>query len=261
MMTRTGLLGLLIGGLVLLTQQVRAEGRTVPITTRDGVKVNVFWEPTENATATVLLFPGGGGGYGQVENGRPQSGNFLVRSMPHFLAEHLNVAIFGRPSDHPDLDQPERLSERHRADVSAVLAQIKTWSDRPVWLVGTSNGTVSVAALAIGLPREAIAGAVLTSSIVGYRWQGALPRQNLAAISVPTLMLHHARDACAACRPEEVGAVFDRLSQAPVKKLIMAEGGANPKGDVCGARHWHGYIGMEREAVALIAGWMRAPTP
>lgn len=37
------------------------------------------------------------------------------------------------------------------------------------------------------------------------------------------------------------------------------DGGADPSGDVCDAQHWHGCIGMEREAVDQIAGWIRNP--
>ena len=44
---------------------------------------------------TVLLFPGGGGVFGKVEDGRATSNNFLVRSMSYFSANEFNVAIFG----------------------------------------------------------------------------------------------------------------------------------------------------------------------
>ena len=49
------------------------------------------------------------------------------------------------------------------------------------------------------------------------------------------------------------------LKNAPVKKEIMVSGGENPTGNVCEALHWHGYIGMEREAVDLIAEWIKKP--
>ena len=40
---------------------------------------------------------------------------------------------------------------------------------------------------------------------------------------------------------------------------VMVSGGDNPTGNVCEALHWHGYIGMEREAVDLIAEWIKRP--
>ena len=32
---------------------------------------------------------------------------------------------------------------------------------------------------------------------------------------------------------------------APIKKQIFVDGGANPTGDVCAGQHFHGYVGME----------------
>ena len=78
-------------------------------------------------------------------------------------------------------------------------------------------------------------------------------------IKVPVLVLHHAKDACPHCQPFEVSAILRGLKNAPVKKEIMVSGGENPTGNVCEALHWHGYIGMEREAVELIAEWIKKP--
>lgn len=52
---------------------------------------------------------------------------------------------------------------------------------------------------------------------------------------------------------------MSRLKNAPVKKLIMVDGGANPVGDPCEGLHWHGYIGMEKETVDIIADWIKHP--
>ena len=100
---------------------------------------------------------------------------------------------------------------------------------------------------------------MLTSSIVSYATPGAVPRQDLKAIQMPVLVYHHAKDACKLCQPHEVEWILKGLSNASVKKLMMVDGGADPSGDACDARHWHGFIGMEREAVDQIAGWIRNP--
>ena len=49
------------------------------------------------------------------------------------------------------------------------------------------------------------------------------------------------------------------MSNAPVKKLMVVDGGANPTGDECAGQHWHGFIGMEREAINQIADWIKKP--
>lgn len=236
-----------------------AEGTLFKVPTRPDVKTTLFWEPVEGARATVFLFPGGGGGFGKVEDGKAMGGNFLVRSAPHFLANGFNVAIFGRPTDMEDIGWDARKSADHLADVRAVLAFVKQKSAAPVWIVGTSRGTVSATAMAIQAQDAAIAGMVLTSSVVKTSTPGAVSTQNLSAIKIPVLVYHHAKDACKHCQPHEVPAIIKGLGNAPVKKLMLVEGGANPTGDVCAGQHWHGFIGMEKEAVDTIAQWIRKP--
>ena len=75
------------------------------------------------------------------------------------------------------------------------------------------------------------------------------------------LVLHHARDQCRQTLPSGVDAIARGLVAAPVKKLLIVDGGANPTGDACEAWHWHGFVGMEAEAVRLITGWMDRPVP
>lgn len=236
-----------------------AEGTLFKVPTRPDMKTTLFWESVEGAKATVFLFPGGGGGFGSVEDGKATSNNFLVRSAPYFVANGFNVAIFGRPSDSDDLDYADRITDTHMTDVRKVLDFVKTKSAAPVWIIGTSRGTVSATAMAIHMQGD-IAGLVLTSSVVNYKKPGAVPRQDLAAIKVPMLMLHHSKDACIHCRPEEVPGAFKGFRNAPVKKLVFVDGGSNPLGDPCAGQHWHGFIGMEREAVDLIADWIKNPT-
>jgi hypothetical protein len=38
-------------------------GELQKVASREGVRVNLFWEAAPNARATVLMFPGGGGGF------------------------------------------------------------------------------------------------------------------------------------------------------------------------------------------------------
>ena len=244
---------------VSLAFAAQADGAVFRVPTRDGVTTPVFWEATPNAQATVLLFPGGGGGFGRVEGGKASSNNFLVRSVAHFVARGFHVAIFGRPSDSEDLDFADRVSAAHLTDVKQVLAFVHSQAEVPIWLIGTSRGSISAAAAAIAW-QDRIAGLVLTSSVVSYKKTGAIPTQDLAALKLPVLVLHHAKDACVLCQPHEVPAILRGLKNAPIKKEIMLTGGANPTGDSCGALHWHGFIGMEREAVDWISNWIQSPS-
>ena len=232
----------------------------ITLPTRNGVTVSYWYMPRANALATLVLLPGGAGGIG-MRDGRPQSRNFLVRSRDLFAAEGFNVAIVGRPSDVADMDTAFRVSAAHVQDLQRVLDDLRARAAAPLWLVGTSRGTVSAAAAAIAIGPPTLAGVVLSSSITAYKLRGAVPTQRLSEVRVPVLVVHHEKDACPSCAPHEVPLILSGLTNAPVKKLLWASGGEGARGDPCEAFHWHGYIGMEGEAVRMIASWVRNPTP
>jgi predicted alpha/beta-hydrolase family hydrolase len=238
-----------------------AQGRVERIPTRTGIVTPVYWETAPGAKATVLLFSGGNGGMGAIVDGRPASGNFLVRSVPHFLANGLNVAVYGKPSDVAGLDPAHRQSDEHVADVRAVVEFLHKASGQPVWLVGTSRGTTSVAHVGANLRDAPVAGLVLSSSITSFRDAGAVANRDLSGVRVPVLVHHHEKDECPLTQARELSWIVRRLDNAPVKKVVLATGGANPRGDPCEAFHWHGYIGMERQAVDEIAAFIKAPGP
>ena len=133
-------------GLFALSFVCHADGTLFKVPTREGITTTLFWEAAPDAKATVFLLPGGGGGFGQVEDGKATSNNFLVRSEAFFVANGFNVAIFGRPNDSQDLDYADRISESHLIDSHKVLAFVKQKADVPVWVVGTSRG-VSVSTI------------------------------------------------------------------------------------------------------------------
>jgi pimeloyl-ACP methyl ester carboxylesterase len=236
------------------------EDKAINLDTRQGVTVALYAMKRDGASAAVVLLPGGSGNIG-IKNGVPTSENFLVRSRDYFTGSGFNVTLVGKPTDVRELDYAARVSPEHVEDLRKVVAAVKKESRLPVWLVGTSRGTVSAAAAAIAFGNEELAGIVLTSSVTSPKRTGAVPSQRLEAIRIPVLVMHHERDGCAVTRPKEAVWIFSGLKNAPVKKQVMVDGGANPTGDPCEALHWHGYIGMEREAVDIIADWIKNPKP
>jgi hypothetical protein len=134
--------------------------------------------------------------------------------------------------------------------------------DVPVWLVGTSRGTESVAFAATELSGTADApdGIVLTSTILiedpGNR---PVPAMALGRITVPTLVVHHRLDGCRYCQYRDLPALLDHLTAAPRKALITAEGGIS-QGNPCEALAYHGFNGIEGEVVEKIAKWITSPS-
>jgi len=234
--------------------------RMIKIDTRPGVTVSFYNMKREGAKVSVVLLTGGGGGIG-MKDGIPTSNNFLVRSRDLFAANGFNVAVVGKPSDKDDLDGSFRISPEHIEDLRRVVAFLKKDAGVPVWIVGTSMGTISAASVAAVVSNEELSGIVLTSSVTSQKRVGAVPWQKLEAIRLPVLVVHHEFDECKICVPSEVSQIMQRLKNAPIKKEVYVKGGANPKGNPCEALHWHGFIGMEKEVVDLVSAWIKNPEP
>ncbi len=248
---------------VLAAGAVQAADRLVTIETRPGVKVSYWWMERPEAKATLVLLPGGEGAIG-MKDGTPHSKNFLVRTRDEFAAAGYNVAIVGKPSDHGDLDAAWRATGDHVADLAAVVDKVRAQGGKPVWLVGTSLGTISAAAAAIGMDPSRIAGIVLSSSVTSTNRFTAfsVPMLDLSRVRVPVLVMHHKDDMCDVCEPGQVHRIYDALTNAPVKKLLLVSGGDMfPTDKPCEALHHHGYIGMEKQAAGYITTWIANPQP
>jgi pimeloyl-ACP methyl ester carboxylesterase len=234
----------------------------VDIATRPGVTQRLLVLAPAQARAAVVLFAGGHGGLQIQPDGtlRWGAGNFLVRTRQLFADQGLAVVLVDAPSDRQG--EPFlggfRQSPEHAADVKAVIAWLRARSDVPVWLVGTSRGTQSVAYVASELSgREGPDGIVLTSSILSDRKSRPVPAMPLEKIRVPVLVVHHEKDACPLCSFAQIPSLMSRLENSPRAQLLSFTEGQS-RGDPCEAFAYHGYNGIEAEVVRQIAGWILA---
>lgn len=244
-----------------LTEAQLAPGRLQRVASaREAAEIPVYLRATPGAKATLVLLPGGSGGIGKIgPQGWPEGANFLVRSAPLFAAKGFNLAIMARPSDQTDMDYPFRVSAPAMDDLRRVLRQVRSSFAGPVWVVGTSRGTVSGTAAAISMREEGlIDGLVLTASVTSAKTIGAVPLQALDKISIPVLVVHHEKDACRVCRPDEALAIDRGLVNSRRHAFIMFAGGEGESGNPCEALHFHGFIGAEPQAVERIADWITA---
>ncbi len=225
---------------------------------REAAQLPVYVMTQPEAVATLILLPGGDGGSGKIVDGQPTSKNFLNRSRGLFFAEKFNVLVAFRATDLQGLDYDYRVSANHMQEIAAVIRHARQLSPAPVWLIGTSRGTVSGTAATIALPKDMVQGLVLTSSVTSKK-TGAIAMQEIGKIGVPTLVVHHKNDACKICVPHEAARIVGGLKSSGIKKFLMVEGGSDPVGDPCEAQHWHGFINYEQETVRMISQWIKAP--
>jgi pimeloyl-ACP methyl ester carboxylesterase len=152
-----------------------------------------------------------------------------------------------------------RTTEAHAQDIAGVIAFLKQAARVPVWLVGTSRGTISAANVIARLPWAAD-GLVLTSSTTrrSKRSPDSLLDVNLADIQRPTLFVHHENDLCVITPYADIPRTMKELTRAPKVDLLSFEGGATARSDPCDALSHHGYLGLEPLVVDAIVTWIKA---
>jgi pimeloyl-ACP methyl ester carboxylesterase len=249
--------------LLLSTSIARADDIAVTIATRPSVTQSFIANIQANPVAVVILFPGGNGVFTAQAN--PDGSlaiankNFLIRSRQMFSAANIATVLVNTPSDRPSgFDEAFRKSPEHAQDVADVLDWITQHTSAPVWLVGTSMGTISAAANAVALQNK-IAGVILTSSITvtsRYVPDGGVSTLNLAAISVPALVMDDTEDACGISPPGNASALAAHMSASPRAKSILIDGGDPPVSGPCGALSYHGYLGVETQAVSTMINFI-----
>ncbi len=230
----------------------------VDIPTRSGVSERILVLKSENPKAVAILFAGGHGGLQIGDDGKYGwgSGNFLVRSAELFVKAGLMVVVVDAPSDRqkePFLNG-FRQTKEHVEDTQAVLSWVKSQTNAPIWLVGTSRGTQSVASIALGNVKG-IHGIVLTSTILHDTKSKAVPELELEKLNIPVLVVHHENDGCSHCSFSLVENMMKKLDKNPHKALLTFQGGQT-KGDPCNAFGYHGFNGIEQEVVTKLTQWM-----
>ena len=255
--------------LLTMTEVALAEvsERVVDLPTRSGVTQRLLFLAPEAPKAAVILFAGGDGELQISPDGglKQRQNNFLVRNRQTFAGKGLLVALIDAPSDRqrPPFLTGFRETREHVADVKAVIAWLKEQANVPVWLVGTSMGTLSAAFVAthLGASDGGPDGLVLTSTVLvrprvspGIR---PVPHMPLERLKIPVLVAHHEQDGCGVCAYSDIPRLMEKLGAVPRNGLLSFRGGQN-MGDPCESRAYHGFNGLDKDVVGKIAEWIVA---
>src|SRR5262249_55075387 len=162
------------------------------------------------------------------------------------------------PAHPTGLNFATRLSATHAAELQGFInAAVNRWN-KPVWVVGTSNGSISTVTAGGFLPALAgLSGVLLTSPVTALA-PGPQPAVNLFAsrIVVPALVVSHQDDHCSFSPPAGAAVLFALIPSAN-KAARTFEHGHSVATDPCGAFSEHGYAGIEDKVVKKIAEFIR----
>ena len=230
--------------------------------TRDGYSIAGLASRASEASKPqygIALFPGNPGILRLTEqDGVPRfemRGNFLVRSRSHWLDHETMVLVVDAPSDEwSSFSQRFRESARYGQDVAALLTEAGRLFGIGDWtFVGTSEGSIS-AFHAARMNPTLVRRIILTSSLFLPTRNGpGLSAVNLAAVTAPMLWVHHEDDPCR-FTPYRSAREYSERSASP---LVTVKGGGPGSGDPCRPFTSHGFIGVERETINAMRGWIK----
>lgn len=226
----------------------------ITLSTRPGVQQRILMiQPEGKSTGILILFPGGDGAGHFKESGRGfrLSNNFLVRGSHLFALEGFTAAILDVPSDRPSgMSDGFRTSPGHLREMRAVVSFFAETYRQPIFLVGTSRGTLSAAYVATAIEEAGVGGVVLTGT---YEQIGSLP---LERIRYPVLFIHHRDDGCRITPYAGARDLFRRVTASRKKDFVTVIGGNPPLSKPCEALSYHGFLGKENEVVKAITDWL-----
>jgi predicted alpha/beta-hydrolase family hydrolase len=229
----------------------------VTLPTRGSVTQSYLLSAPESGTpqAVAVLFPGGDGKTDlerETARNSLERGNFLVRSRRLFAANGVVAAVMDAPSDRAGgMDDYFRLGEPHAEDIGKVADDLrKRFPGAPLFLVGTSRGTISAASAGKRLGKS-VDGVVLTATLfLAAGRRPGLSGFDFPGIPTPLLFVHHVNDGCTYTPFASAKRLADRFP------LVSVSGGPPPQSGPCEAMAPHGFLGKERETVEAIVNWM-----
>ena len=228
--------------------------------------------PLPAAVASVILLPGNNGfmqledqgGKARLNSNSQLKGNFVVRSAWAFLEAGLNVMMVDAPSETAWDTRSKRRTVAHATEIGSAIADARQRWKLPVWIVGTSNGTVSAVNAAVRLSgTERPDGIALTSAITRNPGN-ANPLANtvlasnpgVAEVQIPTIVAWHALDSCPsspATSANEVMAALPPLLRVQVGPFTGGGWSLLAEADLCGGVAFHGFNGIEHTVASQVA--------
>jgi len=247
--------------LAALASPCSAAEELVTIPTRNGVTLSYLLDQDKAATPKIVVisFVGSFGAIGlerRAQKGPVKFGptaNFLIRIRDQITDAEVADVIVDSPSDQlpGGMSDRFRLGRDHADDIRALITDLKQrFPGAKIFLLGTSRGTISAAALGAGLG-DVVQGVVLSSTVTNADRAGTgLSAFDFGSIKVPVLLVHHRDDGCRSS--PYYGA--ERLAKK--FPLISVSGGDPPQSEPCEAMSQHGYLGREAPTAQAIRNWM-----
>ncbi len=224
-----------------------------------GLTQRVLYDAPVHPRATLVMLPGGSGEVGMRRDGDLRhDDNFVVRTRGDWVARGYAVLI-------PDtVDRANLRGVRSSPAYADLVDGLATYAysrtHAPVFLLGTSQGTIAAMnGAAHGRP-GLISGVVLTESV---SVPGRLSSETVfdadpQDVGVPALVVANRDDSCDVAPPSMAPRIAAAMTHSPDVRVLAINGGLQHSEKPCGSLSPHGYYGLERQVISAIVGWLTA---
>lgn len=214
---------------------------------------NTFvWESKE-AKATLIFIPGGEGQI-KLTPERKDVGGFYGNTLrplsdPSKTSGLFNVVLFDSPVALPTKTLGSRSTADHMMRIESVVLYYKAKFNKPIWLMGHSNGAVSETEFYKYLQGKKKEG-LISGMIYSSARNGATFNSNT---NLPVLFLAHEQDGCALSPPSSSRRVYEDLKKTDKEKTeyVLIKGGSAEASEPCHSGY-HMYYGAAEEAYKAI---------
>jgi pimeloyl-ACP methyl ester carboxylesterase len=246
------------------TQELRpdpAAGKAAPVLVvelrlHSGMRQRLLYISPPKPLAAIVMLPGGAGNIDIESNGDiGHDNNFVVRSREMWVQRGYAVII-------PDaIDDANLRGDRSTAEYGGIVVELADFARAqaavPVFLLGTSQGSIAAVNGAAHAPAGDISGLILTESVSRMGESGetvfSAEPQN---VRVPVLIVANRSDRCDVAPPGDARRIAAAMNHSPEVQVRFVSGGMLRSRRACGSLSPHGYYGIETHVVDIISNWI-----
>jgi len=251
-----GLIGVLAPAVAFAGTAQSGGDVLVDLPLQGGARERVLIAAPAHPRGTIVMFPGGDGDVGLKSDGDiAHDANFVVRTRG--LWNDLGYAVVIPDTIDRDNLRGVRSSPGYARLVRDLVDLAHARLPGPVFLMGTSQGSIAAMNGAAHAQPGSIAGVVLTESVsvMGGSHETVFDASpNL--VRVPALVVANRDDQCSVAPPADAPRLAAAMSGSRDVKVLMVAGGTTQSKSDCGSRTPHGYYGIENTVVPQIARWL-----
>jgi hypothetical protein len=217
----------------------------------------ILYSPARHDTkGIIVMFPGGTGEVDIEKSGRVKNAkNFVVRSDDLWRERGYSIVLVDALKHHPMRGQ--RSSAAYAELTKRIVEFAHRQANVPVWVLGTSQGSIAAMNAASHAGGTQLAGLILAESvsILGGSHETVFD-SHPEDVRVPSLVVANVDDRCKVAPSSMAQSIAHAIRHAPTTVLTIS-GGEQRSRDDCASLSPHGYYGIEEKVVDKIVDWMQ----